>query len=72
MVGVDELVDFLLDGACVERDVVFGEELLFFVVVDFVIADGTYFRLLAFLRSQQLVQLLLLSDGCCTSFFSRF
>ena len=40
MVGVDEMIDFLFDGAGVERNVILGEELFFFIIVDLVIADG--------------------------------
>lgn len=72
MIGIDELVNFLLDGACIERNVVFGEELLFFIVIEFVIANGADFGLFAFFGSQQFGEFLLLSDECCTSFLSRF
>ena len=72
VVGVDELVDFLLDGAGRQGDVVLGEKLLLLVVVELVVADGTDFGLLALLRRQQPRQLLLLHTTHPTSFFSRF
>jgi hypothetical protein len=72
VVGIDQLVYFLLDGAGGEGDVVLGEELFLLVVVDLVVADGADLGLLALLRRQQTRQLLLLHTTPTTSFFSRF
>lgn len=71
MVGVDELVDFFLYRARVERNVVLGEELFFLIVVDFVIAYGPNFGLLVFLAGEESSEVVFLGVDGCTSLRSR-
>lgn len=48
MIWVDQRIDFLLDKTSPDGDVLFGEELLIAVVVNFVIFDRSDRRVLVF------------------------
>jgi len=41
VIRINQVVDLFLDGSDVSRDIFFGEELLLFLVVEFIVADGT-------------------------------
>lgn len=61
MVGIDEVIDLLLDGPSMEWNIVFRKELLLFIIVDFIVLYGADFRLSCLFRSKKFVQILLLS-----------
>jgi hypothetical protein len=61
VVGIDEVIDFFFDGPGVEGNIVFGKELLLFIIVEFIVLYGANFRLPCLFRSEQFVQILLLS-----------
>jgi hypothetical protein len=72
VVGVDQLVDLLLDGARVHGDVLLREELFLLVIVHLVVLDRPDLRLPRLPHRHQLVHVFLLRYRIPTSFFSRF
>jgi len=61
MVRIDKVINLLFDGFRVEGNVVFREELLLLIIVDFIIFYGAYLRLACLFGSEKFVQILLLS-----------
>lgn len=61
MVRIDEVIDLFLDGSGVEGNVVLREELLLFIIVDFIVFYRANFGLPCLFRTEEFVQILLLS-----------
>lgn len=72
MVRVDKVFDFFFDGFGLLRDIIFGKELFFFVIVDFIVANGAYFGDFVGFGSQQASVVFFLVSGWGTYFLSLF
>jgi len=61
MVRIDKVINLFLNGSRVEGNVVFREELLLLIIVDFIVFYGANLRLACLFGSEKFVQILLLS-----------
>lgn len=61
MIRIYKVINFLFDSLCILRYVIFWEELLLLIIVDFIIFNGAYLRLSCFFGAEKFVQVLFLS-----------
>ena len=44
MIGINKMFNLLFNGFCMIRYILFREELLILIIIDFIIFNRTYFR----------------------------
>lgn len=72
VIWVNKLFNIFFDSFCVVRYVVFRKELLLFIIVDLIVADGSNFGRPTLFGDQQPIEIFLLRLKSVTYFLSLF